>query len=386
MKIVYALQKAPEGYSKSIFLAGPTPRNKDVSSWRPEAIHILKQLGYDGVVFVPETSDGNWKRSYDSQIEWEETYLHYADVIVFWVPREFPNMPALTTNVEWGMWHDSGKIVFGAPREAVSVSYLEYYASKAQCSRNYELRQTLVNALLLIGAGSYRLRGETAIPLSLWNTASFQLWYSALKTAGNILEGGRVEWTFRVGPKRDIILFWAFRAKIWVAGEGRFKENEVVIGRPDIASVVMYHRPHAGCELSAIKVVLVREFRSSVSNLSGFVTELPGGSSLRPGQDIKTMMIGECKEEAGVTIDPQRLIIVSQRRQVSATVSTHTAMVGFLNLSMQEMSQIEALIGSVHGNEQETECTYVEVKTVADILKDDNVDWATLGMILSVLQ
>ncbi len=212
------------------------------------------------------------------------------------------------------------------------------------------------------------------------------MWYSALKTAGNILEDGRVEWTFRVGPKKEIILFWSFRAKIWVTAEHRYKENEVVIGRPDITSVVMYHRPHAGCELNAIKVVLVREFRSSVSNLSGLVTELPGGSSLRLGQDIKTVMVGECKEEVGITLDLQRLIIVPQRRQVAATVSTHTASVGFLNLSTQEMSQIEALVGSVHGNEQETERTYVEVKTVADILKDSTVDWATLGMILSVLQ
>ena len=39
---------------KSIFLAGPTPRSKEVKSWRPEAIRLLKEKGFDGVVFVPE--------------------------------------------------------------------------------------------------------------------------------------------------------------------------------------------------------------------------------------------------------------------------------------------------------------------------------------------
>ena len=30
----------------SLFLAGPTPRDDDVVSWRPEAVRILSELGF----------------------------------------------------------------------------------------------------------------------------------------------------------------------------------------------------------------------------------------------------------------------------------------------------------------------------------------------------
>jgi histidine triad (HIT) family protein len=37
-------------------------------------------------------------------------------------------MPALTTNVEWGRWEDSGKLVLGSPADAEKNRYLEHYA------------------------------------------------------------------------------------------------------------------------------------------------------------------------------------------------------------------------------------------------------------------
>jgi hypothetical protein len=41
----------------SIFLAGPTPRSPHVSSWRPEALDLLRGLGFAGAVLVPERRD-----------------------------------------------------------------------------------------------------------------------------------------------------------------------------------------------------------------------------------------------------------------------------------------------------------------------------------------
>src|SRR6266511_3357557 len=38
----------------SLFLAGPTPRSADVPSWRPEALNLLRGLGFAGTVLVPE--------------------------------------------------------------------------------------------------------------------------------------------------------------------------------------------------------------------------------------------------------------------------------------------------------------------------------------------
>lgn len=41
---------------KSIFLAGPTPRDEKIKSWRITACERLNELGFDGIVYVPEYS------------------------------------------------------------------------------------------------------------------------------------------------------------------------------------------------------------------------------------------------------------------------------------------------------------------------------------------
>ena len=135
MKVVYTGSEMPEVMTKSIFLAGPTPRNPDeVKSWRPEALALLEEMNYDGIVFVPEDEDGVFLKDYDDQIAWEDKYLNLADCIVFWVPRDltpdstgFPKMAAFTTNTEWGAWASTGKVVFGAPEDADKVSYMQHY-------------------------------------------------------------------------------------------------------------------------------------------------------------------------------------------------------------------------------------------------------------------
>lgn len=41
---------------KSIFLAGPTPRDEKTKSWRTTACERLNELGFDGVVYVPDNA------------------------------------------------------------------------------------------------------------------------------------------------------------------------------------------------------------------------------------------------------------------------------------------------------------------------------------------
>ena len=86
MKVVYATQPLPQSITRSIFLAGPTPRGPEAESWRPHAISLLQEIGFDGTVFVPESEDGIWRQSYTDQVEWEELCLNAADCIVFWIP------------------------------------------------------------------------------------------------------------------------------------------------------------------------------------------------------------------------------------------------------------------------------------------------------------
>lgn len=151
--VAYAQQKLPELCRKTIFLAGPTPRDKSTPSWRPEAIEFIKNTGYKGWVFAPEMENG-WSSDfeYDDQIEWEHSGLQKASVIVFWIPRELKSMPAFTTNIEWGYWvsRKPEKIVLGYPKDSPKMKYMKYYADKLRIPVSHTLKETLENALILL--------------------------------------------------------------------------------------------------------------------------------------------------------------------------------------------------------------------------------------------
>ena len=111
---------------KSIFLAGPTPRGKEVASWRIEAVKKLEELGFDGVVFVPEYSTWIPKENYVNQANWEREALTEATIILFWIPRSLPDMPGFSTNVEFGYWMHSKKVIYGRPDGAPKTRYLDW--------------------------------------------------------------------------------------------------------------------------------------------------------------------------------------------------------------------------------------------------------------------
>ena len=385
MKIICSQEEVPKAFLKSIFLAGPTPRSKDVQSWRPEAIKILEELGFDGVVFNPERNnksiEDNFRYGYAEQIEWEEKCLNLADCIIFWIPRELKTMPAFTTNDEWGRWKNSGKAVFGAPKDAEKTSYQEYYAKKLKVPTADTLKETIENSLKMIGEGALRVGGETEVPLYIWKAPHFQKWYSAQKSAGNRLDGAKVEWVFRVGPDKKFIFVWALHVDIYIASENRHKINEIVISRPDISVTVMYKK---GKSLNDTSVVLIREFRSPASTIDGFVWEAPGGSSLKKDEKPETLAANECKEETGLIINPNR-IRIHESRQLVATLSGHKANLFSVEITEEEINYLKSQQGIAHGVIEDSERTYVEIKNIEEIKKEGKVDWSMLGMILSVL-
>lgn len=125
MQINYSDQEVIKG-KKAIFLTGPTPRGENALSWRNEACKKLENLGFDGVVFVPEYSTWKPKADYVDQAMWERIALTEADVIVFWIPRHLPDMPAFTTNVEFGYWLHTNKVLYGRPNDAEKIKYLDW--------------------------------------------------------------------------------------------------------------------------------------------------------------------------------------------------------------------------------------------------------------------
>jgi 8-oxo-dGTP pyrophosphatase MutT (NUDIX family) len=387
MRVVYAQDALPASIEKSIFLAGPTPRDKTTQSWRHGALKILELLGYDGVVFVPEyrtDQDHSCNYEWDGQVQWEHDALNMSDCIVFWVPREMTKMPAFTTNDEWGTWKESGKVVFGAPPRAVKVRYQRHYADLYQTPHSDTLAGTLESAVDRVAKGALRTHGECQVPLMIWNTPQFTSWYAQQKANGNYLGGAQMLWNFRVGPKKDIVFAFAMRVNVYVESEGRWKSNEFIFSRTDISSVVLYRRAE---KFEDSEVVLVKEFRSPVRNELGFVYENPGGSSHKAADPAKVAS-DEVFEETGMRIAPGRFQFYKSR-QAAATLSTHHVFMYAAELTEEEMTKAKetAKSGKMFGNNvTDSEQTYLHVATVKDLLGSQlPVDWSMFGMIMRAL-
>lgn len=392
MQIIYTGEEIPENITKSIFLAGPSLRPNQlgqVEQWREDAYQILNDIGFDGVIFSPENRDNKFLENfdYDDQVEWEDKCLNLADCIVFWVPRDLskdkdgnPKLPAFTTNVEWGAWCESGKVVFGSPKGADKIRYLEYYADLYKAPTANSLTETLRNALEMIGDGAERTGGERFVPLFIWKTPSFQSWYKAQTGAGNKLNHAELLYNFRPRYGKFVFL-WILKVAVYVASEDRVKDNEFVLSRPDISSVVLWKKAD---EPMQSQIAIIKEFRSPASTEDGFIREVAGGSSPKPGVDPRETAAEEIHEETGLMIDVDRMKEVSTR-QMFGTLSAHKANLYSYQLNDEELKWLESQKDIVHGNIEDTEMTFIEIYTVQELLSNNALDWSNIGMILAVV-
>jgi 8-oxo-dGTP pyrophosphatase MutT (NUDIX family) len=383
MQVVHAGQPFPPSWSMAVFLAGPTPRSPEVPSWRPEALELLAAAGFRGAVFVPEPASGERFPDHDDQAEWERQGLTLADRILFWVPRDLRTMPALTTNVEFGRWCTSGKAVLGYPPSAPHNNYLGWLAGTEEVPVLHSLRETVAAAVVGWAEAPERSGGERYVPLHVWRTEAFQSWYASLRAAGNRLEEARLLWSFN-RPGTGHVFAYVLRARVWVAAEGRYKDNEWVLARPDVACAVLYRRGQAG--LRDTEVVLVREFRTPARTPDGFVHELPGGS--HAGEPLPPLLVAveEVREETGLLLGQERLRRVGSR-QLAGTLSSHHGDVFAAELTAAELESLRrrAATGQAGGVAQDTERTLLEVVTVGRLLEEGLTDWATVGMVLQAL-
>lgn len=143
MKVTYALERI----EKSIFLAGPTPRDETVPTWRKDALVLLNNMGFTGTVYVPESDNWRAHGSYNNQVDWEWEALNVATVIAFWIPRDLSDMPAFTTNVEFGLFSMSSKAVLGYPLESPKMNYLKRLAQRYMIRQYHSLEETLKYAV-----------------------------------------------------------------------------------------------------------------------------------------------------------------------------------------------------------------------------------------------
>ena len=149
MKVNYSDEQI-EKAKMSIFLAGPTPRSLEVQTWRKEAIKILEDLDFDGLVYVPERNFDDRTFNYDNQVEWEREALNNASIIIFWIPRNIKTMPAFTTNVEFGYWiaKNRDKVIYGRPDDSEKNRYLDWlYEIETGKKPNNNLYEVLKEAV-----------------------------------------------------------------------------------------------------------------------------------------------------------------------------------------------------------------------------------------------
>lgn len=390
MEVIWAKDPFPNATTYSIFLAGPTPRSKGGVEvrWRSEALRVLREeLHFTGHVYVPEESDGSFREgTYNEQVVWEEEGLNRADVIVFWVPRKMEGkMPGLTTNDEWGTWKHSRKVVWGSPPDAENVRYQIHYAQQLSIPHFDSLHATLKKAIEMFAPGEKRQGSYAKIPLLIYKTPAFRVWKHALEAAGNEIRDARVKWVWPYHSWKDSespVFLFALHAKVWITSEKREKVNELVLSRPDVSAVMMWSK---GLNLGDCRVVLVKEFRTPVSNPTGFVWELPGGSTTDTTQDALAIAAEELFEETSERVAPTELVHEGVR-QCLATLASHRCNLFSIEISNERMTAIDVRPNKVHGKEEDSERTEVHVVRIEDILEGKiPCDWSTVGMIMKVL-
>ena len=153
MRLLYAQEKSSEKFSRSIFLAGPSPRGNNEYDWRKQARILLHRLGFDGILYIPLPRDEVFQQEdfdHAAQIDWELEHLEKARVIVFWIPRDLSTLPGFTTNVEFGRFSRSGHTVLGYPEDAPKMRYLHHIAKLDGVPVFHTLDETLAAAMNLL--------------------------------------------------------------------------------------------------------------------------------------------------------------------------------------------------------------------------------------------
>jgi 8-oxo-dGTP pyrophosphatase MutT (NUDIX family) len=396
MELVFSDQPLPSTVTKSVFLAGPSPRSLDEDDWRHAAVIELTRQNFDGTVFIPVpsyrflyniTDKGTTGWSYDDQIAWECQARERADIIAFWVPRvidrskEDLGMPAFTTNFELGEDLHTNKVAYGRPATATKCRYLDERVKEIGQSVHESMEALFADVIKRLGDGAYRVGGETQVPLFIWRTPTFQNWLACQKAVGNRLDGAKVVSCYIA--RGGFVFTYQMKVNVWVEAEQRHKSNEIIFARPDVSAVVACHKDASG----VLRIALVREFRSTVANDIGFVFELPGGSSPKPGMDPALNASEELSEEAGLHIaDITRFQFVGVR-QLVATLSLHRVHVYAVQLNDEEFAQLQATAtsGEAFGLAETSERTYVEIASL-DALYALPVDYSTLGMVSEALR
>ena len=389
MKLVFSDEQLPTEVTKTIFLAGPSPRYYEgskilIDTWRHRAIDILALLGYDGHVFIPlpkfafypGTASKN-AIDYLNQVEWEHNAMNRADVLFFYVDRKEDNQ-GLTTNIEFGKYVNSGRMVYCRPHDALKVRYMDNMIIGMDKPFFIDMKEGLKSCIDRIEGGVTRWGGECTVPAIIFKSDQFKDWYDNIKNAGNRLDGFEVKSIITF--KNDSFLFgFAAWVNVFITKENRHKSNEWIFSRTATSYVAAYYDNENGVR----QFVLTREFRSPANNMWGYVYELAGGSAVGEVVTPIENAMKELEEETGLVItDPSRYKLLGNKQTFATYLTMRMFAVG-VGLTKEEFEQIKVRVknGTVLGENEEERIT-LHIATEQEIINGDYpCDWTTLGII-----
>jgi hypothetical protein len=185
---------------------------------------------------IPEPRSGEWRHSYADQTTWEVKMRARADLIVFWVPRELAQMPAFTTNIEFGEDYDSCRCLYGRPAGAPKTRYLDVrWQAVSGGVPHASLRDLLTEGVGLLGEGALRHGAERDVPLGIWRSPAFTAWHDALRASGRVLRSFQLRYALPLG-KRHVtspILGFLTEAAVVRTGEDAVMPPELFLAQPD---------------------------------------------------------------------------------------------------------------------------------------------------------
>lgn len=394
MILVFSDHELPTKVQKTIFLAGPTkrlmPGNIIERSWRHQALLNLEDAGFDGHVFIPipeshfrEGSIAEETISYEDQIAWEMNALHRADIILFYVERTPDNL-GLTTNVEFGMFASSGRVIYSRPDNAMNIRYLDKCAERNNLTIYSEMEPAIECALSRIGEGAQREGLECIFPYLYWTAPQFQHWYISHINQKNEIRGFEVKSAVVLNNGLELFGYSAW-VSIWISDEQRIKDCEWVFSRATTTYVVPYYVNHNGTR----SYVLVRDFRSTSVNGKGYVYEVPGGKH-EEHLDALDNAAKELEEEIGLpaTSTRDRLVPLGCH-QPYAVFSPAIVIAYCIELTANELKQLKlcvetgTVLGSDEDDEENIRLAIMHERSISAAQRNEDfpVDLFTLGLI-----
>lgn len=85
---------------------------------------------------------------------------------MFWIPRSLPDMFAFTTNVEFGYWLHSGKVIYGRPDNAAKIKYLDWLYKEDYNKVPINNLEELLKGSIILAGKLYDGKSTEILPLS----------------------------------------------------------------------------------------------------------------------------------------------------------------------------------------------------------------------------